>query len=172
MAVIEKEKTLAPVKDERLLGRLEPFFTDWPMRTPFGLIDRVREEMDRIFEGFGVPRTPATFERAWMPRVEMFDRKGELVIRVDLPGLKKEDISLQITEDTLVLEGERKVEEKEEKEGYYRTECEYGRFHRSIPLPEGAIYDKATAVFKDGVLEIVVPAPKLQALTPKKLEIK
>ncbi len=172
MAVIEKEKAVVPVKKESPMARFEPFFTEWPVRSPFGMLDRVREEMDRIFEGFGIPRMPTKFEHLWMPKVELFEHKGELVVRADLPGLKREDIKLEITEEGLTLEGERKVEEKEEKEGFYRTEREYGKFYRYIPLPEGAIYDKAAATFKDGVLEIVVPVPKLEKLTPKKVEIK
>lgn len=171
MAVMEKEKSIVPVREP--FARLEPLFTEWPsLRSPFGLLDRVRDEMDRIFEGFGVPRTLAKYEDLWMPKVELLQRKGELVVRAELPGMKREDVTVEVTEDGLALTGERKREEKEEKEGYYRTEREYGKFSRFIPFPDGAIFDKAAATFKDGVLEVVVPVPKLEALAPKKLEIK
>lgn len=158
MAVIEKDKAIVPLT-ERPLARFEPFFTEWPMRSPFGLLDRVRDEMNRIFEGFGVPHVPAKIENLWMPRVELFERKGELVVRADLPGLNKDDIKVEVTEEGLVLEGERKLEEKEEKENYYRSERETGSFFRTIPLPEGIKVDQVTATFVDGVLEVKVPLP-------------
>jgi HSP20 family protein len=98
-----------------------------------------------------------------MPAIEVTEREGNLVVRADLPGIKKEDVKIEMTPEALIIRGERKQEHEEKKEGYYRSERTYGQFHRSIPLPEGADLDKAKAEFKDGVLEVTVPVPETQA---------
>ena len=87
----------------------------------------------------------------------MFERDNQLVIRADLPGLKKDDVQIELRDDSVVIQGERQEERKEEREGFYSTERTYGRFYREIPLPEGADTDEATATFRDGVLEIAIP---------------
>ena len=127
----------------------------WPVWSPFSMMRRFANEMDRMFEGFGVPTT----ER-FAPEVDIFERDGKLVISADLPGLTKDDVKVDITEDAVILEGERKFEREEHKEGVYKTERGYGHFHRVIPLPEGVKTDSATANFKNGVLEITVDAPQ------------
>jgi HSP20 family protein len=84
--------------------------------------------------------------------------EGNYVIRAELPGLKPDDVNVEITDDAVVISGERK-EEKEEKRGdVHVTERRYGTFYRSIPLPEGAQTEQAKARFENGVLEITVPA--------------
>ena len=86
-------------------------------------------------------------------------RDNELVITADLPGLSKDEVTVDVTDNVLTLQGERKREHEEEKEGIYRSERSYGSFYRAIPLPEGAITEQARATFRDGVLEIRLPAP-------------
>lgn len=108
----------------------------------------------------------------WMPQVESFQRGNEFVIRADLPGMKKDDINVELGADAVTIHGERRDEHKEEREGFYRSERSYGSFYRTIPLPEGAITDNAHAEFKDGVLEIVMPAPPREARRGRKIEIK
>jgi len=78
----------------------------------------------------------------------------------ELPGLKKEDVKVHIDGDTLVVEGERKQEKEEKREGYYHSERSYGKFYRSIQLPEGAKLDQTSAQFNNGVLEVSVPIPE------------
>jgi HSP20 family protein len=107
----------------------------------------------------------------WTPDVEVFHRGNELVVKADLPGLKKEDVKVDITEDAITIQGERRREHEEEKEGIYRSERSYGSFYRTIPLPEGAITEQAKATFRDGVLEIRLPAPPEQASRGRRLEI-
>jgi HSP20 family molecular chaperone IbpA len=106
----------------------------------------------------------------WTPQIETFQRGNEFVVHADLPGLKKDDVKLDITDDSITIEGERR-EEHEDREGYYRSERSYGSFHRVVPLPEGAITDSAKARFNNGVLEIVVQAPPREVSRGRRLEI-
>jgi HSP20 family protein len=87
------------------------------------------------------------------------------------PGMKRDDVRIDVTEDGITIQGERRREEKEEREGFYRSELSYGTFTRFIPLPEGAMTDQATAHVKDGVLEITVPAPPEQVRRGRRIDI-
>jgi HSP20 family protein len=131
---------------------------DFFAMSPFSLARRMSDEMDRWFggEGWG--------ERGiWSPAVEVREQDNNLVVCADLPGLKKEDVKVEVTDQGLVIQGERKREHEERsEEGVYRSERSYGRFYRVIPLPEGASVDQANANFKDGVLEVRVPVPAAQ----------
>jgi HSP20 family protein len=126
---------------------------------PFALMRRFTEEMDRAL---GNMMPAAGEDRLWAPAVEVKEMEGKLLVSAELPGLKKEDIKVEVTPESLVLEGERKQEKEEKKEGYYHSERSYGRFYRSIPLPKGAELDKASAAFNNGVLEVSVPIPKAE----------
>ena len=128
--------------------------------TPFSVMRRVLEDMDRMFEGLGSGRLEgsASFGSIWSPAIDVIEREGRFLVRADVPGLSPDDIRLEIRDGTLVLEGERRQEiEVEGKEGVYRSERMYGRFSRVIPLPEAADLDKAAARFENGVLEIEIP---------------
>ncbi|HEX7296972.1 MAG TPA: Hsp20/alpha crystallin family protein [Pyrinomonadaceae bacterium] len=128
--------------------------------SPFSFMRRFAEGMEQLFGDFGVGGMPRGFNELalWTPQIEMFERENQLVIRADLPGLKKDDVQIELRDDSVVIQGERQEERKEEREGFYSTERTYGRFYREIPLPEGADTDEATATFRDGVLEITMPA--------------
>ena len=93
------------------------------------------------------------------------------MVRADLPGLTKDDIKVDVTENHITLQGERKREQEEAKGGVYRSERSYGSFYREVPLPEGAITEQAKANFKNGVLEITMPAPPEQVRRGRRLEI-
>jgi HSP20 family protein len=95
----------------------------------------------------------------WAPEVEVLQKNNELTIRADLPGLKRDEVSVEVTDNAVTIQGERKREHEVEREGDYRTERSYGSFYRVIPLLEGAISDQAKASFRDGVLDITMPAP-------------
>jgi len=130
--------------------------------SPFSLMRRMLEDMDRMFEGLGSARlegsTTGGFAPIWSPAIDVIEREGRFVVRADVPGLSPDDIRLEIRDGALVLEGERRKEiEVEGKEGVYRSERMYGRFSRVIPLPEAADLDKAAARFENGVLEIEIP---------------
>lgn len=128
---------------------------------PFSLMRRMTEEMDRIFGDITSERQNVG-EAFWTPPVEVSEQNGNYVIRAELAGLKPEDVKLEIENDAVVMQGERKCEREEEKGGVHRTEIRYGNFYRSIPLPEGAKVDQAHARFENGVLEITVPVPEQQ----------
>jgi HSP20 family protein len=165
----------------RALAREDPFSA-----SPFALMRRMAEDMDRMFEGVGFGRgrfaprlwsdMPERFGEpelaVWAPEIEVFDREGEFVVRADLPGLKKEDVRVEVTENALILEGERRKEHEERREGFYRSERSYGRFSRAVPLPEGVDTEKVEAEFKDGVLEVRLPAPKRQSQQRRQIEIR
>jgi HSP20 family protein len=141
--------------------------------TPFSFMRRFGEDMEQLlveFGGGGLMRGGFGELASWTPQIEMFQREGQLVIRADLPGLRKDDVQVELREDSVILRGERQEERKEEREGFYRTERSYGKFYREIPLPEGVDTDEATATFRDGVLEIAMPAREGEA-GGRKLEI-
>jgi HSP20 family protein len=176
MAVREREGTGASV-----LARQDPFGA-----SPFALMNRVAEDMDRMFESFGFGRGrfarrfwPELPERlaepelaVWAPEIEVFEREGQFVVRADLPGLNKEDVRVDVTDNALIIEGERRIEQEERKEGLYRSERSYGRFSRAIPLPEGVDTEGVKAQFKDGVLEVRLPAPKRPAQRRRQIDIR
>lgn len=146
--------------------------------SPFSIMRRMMEDMDRMFFDFaggGLPDTWAGsgLERGtWAPQVETFRRGDQLVVRADLPGMKKDNVNVEVEEDTLLISGERQDEFKEERDDYYRSERSYGRFYRAIPLPEGIDPNSAKAEFKDGVLEISMPVPKEPQRENRRIDIK
>jgi HSP20 family protein len=176
----ETKTDIAPRERQRL-ARRERMWTD----SPFGMLERFADQIDSIFDEFGLgrswlaPRLGASpfrsaFQGAatWMPAVEVSHQNNELVVRADLPGMKKEDVSVDVTDNEITISGERRQEHESEQGGVYRSERSYGSFHRTIPLPEGAITDQAKATFNDGVLEIRMPAPPEQVTRGRRLEIK
>lgn len=145
----------------------------------FPMLSRFAREFDSLFGHWGRDRFMfdpiKTFwtepgKAFWTPDVEVFERNGQFMVRADLPGMKKEDISIEVTDDELVLRGERKHEKEEKEEGYYRSERSYGSFYRTVPLPEGVKIDQAKATVHDGVLEVQMPVAKAE-LKRRHLEI-
>jgi len=169
---------------ERGLTRREQSYTSRFGNNPFSFMRRFSEEMDRLFEDFGVgsrglmPSFGRGFssdlgefgQGLWSPQIETFEREGQLVIRADLPGLSKDDVNVEVTDDAITISGKRHNENEEQREGYYRSERSYGSFYRQIPLPEGVNADDAQATFRNGVLEITMDAPQLQS-HKRRLEI-
>jgi HSP20 family protein len=151
--------------------------------TPFSFMRRFATDVERLFEEFQGLRFSSLFGReffpftrefehvGWVPEIEVLQKNGEFIVRADLPGLKKENVKVEITENVLTLSGERKEEKEEKREGFYRSERSYGSFYRQVPLPEGAKTDRANAEFKDGVLEITMQVPERQPRA-RRLEIK
>jgi HSP20 family protein len=162
----ERQTSITPVREEqRRLARHDPF-GDWSA-SPLRALQRFADEVDRMFDDVGIGRRwgswPTSGERttsfAWAPEVDIVQKNNELTVKVDLPGLKRDEVTVDVSEDAITIQGERRRESEEEREGFYRSERSYGSFYRVIPLPEGAITDEAKATFRDGVLEITMPAP-------------
>ena len=151
--------------------------------TPFGFMKRFAEDMEHLFDDFQTFRFGSLLGREffpftrefehvdWVPKIDVLRHNGELTIRADLPGLKKDDVKVELTDNALSLSGERKEEKEEKGEGFYRSERSYGSFYRHIPLPEGVKTDTATAEFHDGVLEVKMQVPKSE-VHGRLLEIK
>lgn len=131
----------------------------------------LRDEMDRLFDNF-FGMTPASTERGavWSPAVNVREDENNFYIEAELPGMKKEDIDLEIEQNSLCIKGDRKFEKKEEGENYHFVERSYGSFYRSFSLPSNVDAEGISAEYKDGVLQVTVP--KKEEVKPKKVEIK
>jgi HSP20 family protein len=142
--------------------------------TPFALMRRFSDEMNNLFQDFGLGRNlfgQNLPEGIWAPQVEVVEENNQLIVRADLPGLKRDDINVELSDDGVTIEGERKNENEEKGEGFYRSERSYGRFYRRVPLPEGVNAQNAHATFRNGVLEITMPAPKQGERKTRRLEV-
>ncbi len=130
---------------------------------PFNLLRQMTAELDRVFdEPWGLFAWPAPVNAkdvAWAPKVDLLTNDNTLIARVDLPGMKKDDVRVELQDGLLTLSGERRKETKHEDDSVYREEREYGSFCRTIPLPAGVAMDDVKATFADGVLEVKVPLP-------------
>ena len=131
--------------------------------TPFKTLERLADEVTRVIDDFGFgrgfSRVPVPNELiTWAPRADVSQHQEELVIRVDLPGIDKNNVKLNVTEDAVTVQGERHRAQEEERDGVFRSERDFGTFYRTIALPPGAMTDQAKASFNNGVLEIRMPA--------------
>jgi HSP20 family protein len=146
---------------------LPSFFRNDPLElfsmSPFTLMRRLTEDMDRMFSGFG--GHAGSEMRNWAPPIEVRENQGNLVIATELPGLNKEDVKVEETDEAVVIQGERKRERQDDSGGIHRSERYYGSFYREIPLPQGAKAEEAKAQFNNGVLEVTVPIPESQRRT-------
>jgi len=147
-------------------GGWDPFFpsrtpSDFFNADPFAVMRHFREEMDRTLgRFFGNANEDGGDNGLWSPAIDIAHRDGQLLVQAELPGLKPEDVKVELAADALVIQGERKVEQEENKNGVFRSERKYGKFYREIPLPEGANAEQAKAEFHDGVLQVTVPVPE------------
>jgi len=141
---------------------------------PFRELERIQSEMNRLFEGYsGTPERGNTglvqHNRIWAPSVDVAENENEIVLRAELPGMKQEDIDIELSGDTLTIRGERKFENEERKENFVRVERSYGRFQRSFTLGVPVQSDSVKAIYKDGVLEITLP--KSEETKPRKIGV-
>jgi HSP20 family protein len=157
-----KEKTTTlPVKAERTYN-------------PLMLFDDLRADFEQLFDK---PWLPFAFRRfrnlektaPWAPKIDVFNKDNELIVKADLPGMKKEDVFVTLEEGDLILKGERKEEKEVKEDDFYRAECMYGSFYRRLPLTFTVDPAKIAAKFMDGVLEVRVPMPPVEE--PKVLPI-
>jgi HSP20 family protein len=165
-----------------------------PLTSPFTMMRRLAEDMDRMFGDFGLgglglfptfsstgrqtgrraTRTSADLDRMlWTPTIDVLQRGDNLVIRADLPGVSKENVSVELDNGVLIISGETEQDREEDRSGYFRSERVYGSFYRAIPLPDDIDVSQAEATFHDGVLEIVIPNPqKPEQSRSRKIDVK
>lgn len=159
--------------------------------SPFSVMRRFLEDTDQLFQAFGFGPTgfgttgyetlapyggrgsSAPARRSfWSPQLEVSRQGNELVVCADLPGLEKNDIDVNVEDGILTIQGERRNESENDREGYYSSERSYGAFYRAVQLPEGVTGEQADATFKNGVLEIRLPIPQEQEQQGRRIEVK
>jgi HSP20 family protein len=164
-----------------------------PMMTPstagpFSMMRRMMEDMDRMFDDFGMGSllsplgmggmlspfsSPLLGRRmqAWSPQIEVAEREGQLVVKADVPGMTMDDIQVEVEPGVLTISGERSGEQTEQRGNISYSERSYGSFSRSIPIPEGVDTEQIDASFANGVLEVKVKLPE-QQMRGRKVQIK
>jgi HSP20 family protein len=121
-------------------------------------VDTLQSEVNRIFDTFFGGNDVRT--RRWVPAMDLVETDDHLVLRADLPGLKREDVDIEVKDGLLTISGERKAEQEERSEGFYRVERAFGSFSRSLSLPDGVHAQQVSADFANGVLEVRIPKPE------------
>lgn len=136
----------------------------------FNDLEKVQSEINRLFDRTRWPagREQGSPEGAWSPAIDVYDGKEELLVKADIPGMKKEDIEVVVEDKALVIKGEKKPEQSDEK-GRVRTERFYGTFYRSISLPGEVDTGRVGANYRNGVLEIILP--RKEEYKPKQIKI-
>lgn len=142
-----------------------PQLSNW---SSFDRLSSLRDEVNRLFD-FSLPARDSGLFSGWSPALDVFDDKDSLVVKVELPGLKKEEINISLHEGVLTVSGERK-RETEKKEGEsFRSERYFGKFQRSVTLPTSVDSSKVSAAYKDGVL--TVELAKAEEAKPKQIAV-
>jgi HSP20 family protein len=122
-------------------------------------VDTLQSEVNRVFDAFFGNGPGGNRARRWVPAMDLVETGEHLVLRADLPGLTKDDVDLEVKDGVLTVSGERKAEHEEKSEGFYRVERAFGRFSRSLTIPDGVDAEQINADFNDGVLEVRIPKP-------------
>ena len=139
---------------------------------PVRELSSLQTEMNRLFNTvFDAPAAGGNSgpQRRWVPAMDLLETADHFVLRADLPGMRQEDVGIELEDNVLTVSGERKAEHEDRQEGYYRVERAFGGFSRSLTLPRGIDASAVTASFDNGVLEIRVPKP--EARKPHKISI-
>ena len=155
------------MKDKKALAKGDP--------GPFGLLRQMTSELDRMFDDPWSLRWPALQlenTAVWSPKVDVFEKDNRLVTRIDLPGVKKDDVTVEVGDGQLKMFGERQNESQENDKNFYRCERDYGSFYRAVPLPVGVKPEDVKATFDSGVLEVSVPIPAAAQANGQKIPIK
>jgi HSP20 family molecular chaperone IbpA len=146
-----------------LLQREESIPSIWT-ESPFSIVRQFSEDMDEFFGGafgeFGMAPSASLRQTGWSPPMELVQRDDELVVCLDLPGMSADDLNVEVIDHMLTIAGERRDEREQTGAGYRSSERRYGRFSRSVELPEGISADDLRATFRNGVLEVAMPAPQ------------
>ena len=146
---------------------------------PFMDLTRWERDMDRMMEDFFGRRARPWRPDRWFrgdefevrpPAIDLFEEKDDIVVKAELPGMAKDNIEVNLTDNLLTIKGEKKKEEEVKEENYYRSERAYGSFVRNIELPKAVHADKVKASFKNGILEVRIP--KTEEAKAKEIKVK
>jgi HSP20 family protein len=142
------------------------------LKTPLDLFQEITRDWEltylpNLFSRFHRPDT----EMTWAPKMNVFEKDGELVVKADLPGVEKENVKVYMEESYLVIQGERRLEKEVKEDNFYRSECEYGTFYRRLPLNFEVDPGLIKATFTNGVLELKVPILAPKGPEPKQIPI-
>jgi HSP20 family protein len=132
---------------------------------PFREMTSWQSQVNRLVDSMWSGR-----QESWVPAVDVFDTSGAVVLKAELPGMRVDDIAIEVDDNVLTLKGERTFEEKVDEERYCRVERRYGSFQRSLALPQGVKAADIQATYEDGVLEVRVP--KAEAVKPRRIAVK
>lgn len=146
----------------------------WDITTwkPFGELERMRREMDRLWDSFleGAPRRRGGEVGEWLPSLDISETKNDIVVKAEIPGIDPRAIDISLADDVLTIKGEKRQEKEEKEENYHLIERKYGFFTRSIRLPKDVQSDKITASYKNGLLSVTLP--KSEEAKKKEIKIK
>jgi HSP20 family protein len=139
---------------------------------PFRDLRSLQDEVNRLFStnlsrSFG---DEGIARGAWMPNVDIYENKDQIVLEAELPGMNREDFDLSIENNIIILRGERRFEKKDDGDNYHRVERAYGTFTRSFTLPQTVSAEGATAEYKNGVLRVTLP--KREEVKARRIEVK
>ncbi|RLC70125.1 MAG: Hsp20/alpha crystallin family protein [Chloroflexi bacterium] len=152
-----------------MIERWRPIWALRPWR-PFAELEEVERLFDHILGRTFLPLTWRQLNGdGWTPAIELLEKEDKFIARVDLPGMKVEDIEVSVVDNTLTIKGERKADQEVKEEDYYCSERCYGSFLRSITLPTPVEREHVEATYENGVLEVTLP--KAAEIKPKKVEI-
>jgi HSP20 family protein len=154
--------SLIPYRSQKSKGWLDPFSE----------LENIQKQMNQMFD-VSLARNPLSdvFSSGgqWMPSIDLCENKDSIIVKADLPGMRREEIELSIQEDHLILKGEKKKDSEVKEENYYKAERFFGSFVRTIPLPSAVDSGKADAKYQDGVLTVTLP--KKEEAKPKQIAI-
>jgi len=151
----------------KLIRRQRSDLWNW---APVEQFSTLRDEISRLFDSpFGELTRRTELSNGWAPSLDVYEDKDNLVVKAELPGLKREEINISFHDRTLEISGERRSEQQSKDAETYRTERYFGRFHRTLTLPKPVQSDKATASYNDGILTVTLP--KTEDAKPKQIQI-
>jgi HSP20 family protein len=145
----------------------KPQLTAWPA---FGRLSSLRDEIERLFDEPLTALARTSQFLSGVPALDVHEDKDNVVVKIELPGMKKEDIDVSLHDGNLSISGERKSEEKLEDAEVYRSERFFGRFERTVTLPAPVVAERVQAQYKDGVLTVTLP--KAEEAKPKQIDVK
>ncbi|HVV01899.1 MAG TPA: Hsp20/alpha crystallin family protein [Verrucomicrobiae bacterium] len=144
-----------------------PELSSWP---GLGRLSSLRDEIDRLFEApLAALSGPSQLLGGWTPSLDVFENKDNVIVKAEVPGMKKEEIEVSLHDGTLSISGERKSNQEFKEAEVYRSERFVGRFQRTVTLPAPVASDKVKAQYKDGVLTVTLP--KTEEAKPKQIDV-